>query len=331
MKPGKVGGARASKVGALGFTLLALVLTLLTAFLLAQMIGGSQYAGEPVKEIVVAAKTIEPSERITEDHLKMVKWPASSVPDGAFTSVDQILGPNSRVPVNTILTNEVLVEEKLASAATGTGMAGLVPRNYRAFPIPVDRWFADAKLVYPGAVVDIMTTIQNVAERKVSTKMVLQRVRVLAVNGAVDVVGQAAKEDQNNRPGATGNERAVVTLLVTPEQAEALALASREGKIDLTLRNTGDEGLVETFGMTPLELLGQADPEELEALLEAQKAALAAMAESKEVRRRVRRRAPPPELPPPVGANDPNYPPDDRPASMGGGGSRAKTIRLEVK
>ncbi|MCA9528008.1 MAG: Flp pilus assembly protein CpaB [Myxococcales bacterium] len=260
------GAARASKVGALGFTLLALVLTIITALLLSQMMGGSQYNTEPVKPVVVASKDVPASERINEDHLKVVQWPESSVPAGAFSSLDEILGPNPRVPVSTIFAGEPVLKQRLASPSQGTGMASLVQQGYRGFPVPVDSWVAEARLVYPGAMVDVLTTINQQAERRTYTKMVLQRVPVLAVDGAVDSAELAAREEKSkaNGGGGTGGRKAVVTLLVTPEQGELLALASREGQVDLALRNARDDSVVETMGVDPYMLLGQADPEEVE-------------------------------------------------------------------
>ncbi len=283
----KGGGARASRLGALGFTAVALVLTLLTAFLLARVMGDSKYASEPMRDVVVASQDIPPSEVITEEHLKIVQWPVSSVPEGAFTRerMHEILAPQSRVPVTTILAGEAVLEARLASPKAGTGMASLVEENQRAFPIPVDHWVTEARLVYPGAYVDVLATLRNAMDRKPSTKLVLQRIRVLAVDGAVDAVSAAANQQ---RKGSGGVERkSVVTLLVTPEQAELLALSSREGTVDLMLRNAGDEGQVETMGVTPSELLGIPDPEELEQ-------AASVVATDAKVREDARRSTPPP-------------------------------------
>jgi pilus assembly protein CpaB len=283
----KGGGARASRLGALGFTAVAIVLTLLTAFLLARVMGDSKYATEPMREVVVAAKDIPASEVITEDHLKVVQWPVSSVPEGAFTRerMRDILGPQSRVPVTTILAGEAVLEARLASPKAGTGMASLVPPTMRAFPIPVDHWVTEARLVYPGAVDDVLATLRNAMDRKPSTKLVLQKVPVLAVDGAVDAASAAANDQ---RKGGGGVERkSVVTLLVTPEQAESLALSSREGTVDLMLRNAGDQGIVETLGITPSELLGIPDPEEMQA-------AASVAATDARVREDARRPTPPP-------------------------------------
>ena len=238
---------------------------------------------------MVAATTINASEVINETHLKVIKWPQSSVPEGAFKSLDEILGPDLRVPVSTMFEGEPILRVRLASPETGTGMAAQVPKELRAFPVPIDNWIAEARLVYPGAVVDVLTTIRNSLERKVSTKLVLQRIRVLAVNGLLDPT--SVDVEAKKKSGNTG-QKSVVTLLVTPEQAEMLALASREGQVDLVLRNAGDPSTVETLGITPPELLGEPDPEDVaEAQAELAASEKAAQASARP-RRRPRRAAP---------------------------------------
>ncbi len=313
-------GARASRLGALGFTFLALVLTVLTAFLLANLIGSSKYANEPLTEVVVAAEDIPASERIKEEHLRVVKWPQSTIPEGAFANIDEVLGPKPSVPVNKILKGEPILKRRLADAKLGTGMASLVPEQLRAFPVPIDSWIAEARLVYPGAVVDVLTTITNPADRRTSTKLVLQEIKVLAVNGSVDP-SDATESDESAKRRRSGMSKSVVTMLVSPEQAEALALASREGKIDVMLRNAGDKGTVETMGIDPPELLGEVDPDELEDALADQKNVESAVAKNKKRRRRrSKRRYAPAE-------NNPEFRPGDRrPARRGSG--RTKTIQL---
>lgn len=284
----KKSAAKASRLGALGFTLVALILSIVTAVLLSQMFRGTRLDNEELKPVVVAKVDIPASKRLTDDVLTVVQWPKSSVPKGAYSALDQLLGITARVPVDKIYKGEPILSQRLAAPGQGTGMASLVPANYRGFPVPVDSWIADARLVYPGATVDVMTTITNKTNRRTYTKMVLQRVPVLAVDGKVDVDQMA--DDGKKKKNRSG--KSVVTLLVTPDEGEELALASREGKIDLLLRNAQDEGVVETLGVDPLDLLGQADPEDVQAAEAALAAAKKAEAEAAKTprRRRGRRR-----------------------------------------
>lgn len=280
-------GGKGSKVGALGFTFLALILTGLTAVLLAKIMGGTKYAGEAVQEVVVAVSDIPAATRITEDHLAIAKWPVSSVPETAFKSIDELLGSGGNVAVSQIHKGEAILRPRLASAAKGTGMASLVPKSQRAMSVAVDKWVADSRLVYPGAWVDVMTTIKNPMERRTNTKLVLQRVRVLAVNGIIDPAGMNQEKKKGGM--SSSNNKAIVTLLVEPHEAEVLTLAAREGKLDLILRNAADLEQFETFGVTPTDLLGLANQNDIEAA-EAELAAGRTAAKANRRRRRPRRR-----------------------------------------
>lgn len=257
MRPKAPTAARAARAGAVGFTLLALALTALTAFLLSRVFGEGKYATEPLADVVVAAREIPAAQPIREDDIKVVQWPRSTIPDGAITSRDDLLGPKVRVPVITLLPGEAIVRQRLASAEAGTGMASRVAKDKRGFPIRVEQWIADARLVYPGAVVDVIATIADPVERAPVTLTVLQRLTVLAVNGRIDASGQADPKDPTNQSGGNG---AVVTVLVSPGEAEILALAAREGKLDLTLRNANDTESVQTQGANTFALLGRPFP-----------------------------------------------------------------------
>ncbi len=307
------GSVRASRFGAVGFTIGALVLTFATIALGVNWLSNSQYASEQVAPVVVAKKAIQASERITDEHLSIAMFPVSSIPEGHFKSKDEFLGPNPRVAVSAILPGEPILSPRLASAQIGTGMASLVPKDFRAFPLPVDKWVSTAQLVYPGAMVDVLTTVKNtmgMGRQGSTTKLVLQQVRVLAVDGAVDIVMLAAAREKKKGD----SDKTIVTLLVTPEESEVLALASREGKIDLVLRNAQDQGVAETFGVAPYELLGVANPEEVEAAreqLEEESRARRATASAARIRR-------------PAPASDNSQSPDLAPSYNGG----TKTINL---
>ena len=283
------GSGRGARIGAITFTVLALVFTGLTALLLAQVMGTSASSSEPTRPVLVAKRTIPAAQRINEDDLRVIEWPATAVPEGAFSSPNDLLGPKARVPVSTIFAGEPVLKQRLASPELGTGMASLVPLNRRAFPVPVDRWVTEARLVYPGAFVDVLTTLRVPGERRSNTKLVLQNIRVLAVDGAVDVA-ELTNRLQEKKKRSSANRRSVVTLLVTPDEAEVLALASREGKLDLMLRRAGDDTTVETLGLTATELLGQADPEAVEAALLRQKALRESVSKDQRRRRRSPRR-----------------------------------------
>ena len=306
------GTVRASRFGALGFTIVALILTVMSALLLSNLMGDSKYASEQVTNVVVAKKLIHASERITDEHLAIAQFPISSIPEGAFHSKDDFLGPKPRVAVTTILAGEPILAPRLAEAAVGTGMAAQVPKDSRAYPLPIENWVASARLVYPGAMVDVLVTMTDF-ERRTITKTILQFVRVLAVDGATDAVMlAAAQEERKNK----STDRTVVTLLLSPDEAEMLALANREGKVDLILRNAQDDAVIETLGIRPAELLGQIDPNEVEA-------ARAQLASEERAQRSAERRA---KTRRPASSPDSDMYPVQNPVHSGG----TKTIKLEA-
>ena len=161
-----------------------------------------------------------------------------------------------RVPLHTVLKGEPILASRLSEASKGSGMAPLVPKDMRAFPVRLPRWVAASKMLYPGAVVDVLTTVKLDGFR-LTSKMVLQRVKVVAVNGAVDGVEFARPTDKKKAKLNTRNRSSVVTLLLTPKQAEEMAVAVRAGKIDLVLRGGSDESVVDTVGATTNGLFGR--------------------------------------------------------------------------
>ena len=253
--------SRAARAGAVGFTALALLLTAMTAWLLSRVFGEGKYANEPLDAVVVAAREIPAGQTLKDEDLKIVNWPKSALPKGSFAAIEQILGQSpgagARVSAMTIMEGEPIISRRLASTEGGTGMASKVPKNLRAFPLQVESWIAEAKLVYPGAFVDVITTLKDPIDRTPVTKIVLQRVSVAAVGGRIDVIADKAEAGKEQ----TTRSKSVVTLLVTPEQSEVLALIAREGKVDLMLRNPADDESVTTTGTNPYVLLGLPMPE----------------------------------------------------------------------
>lgn len=254
----KAAAPRAARAGAVGFTALALLLTALTAFLLSRVFGEGKYATEPLEDVVVAAHDLLAAEIIKEDDVKVVQWPKSTIPDEAIRRLDDVLGPKPTVPVIGIMRGEAILTRRLASPEQGTGMASRVPQDKRGFPIQVERWIADARLVYPGAVVDVIATLEDPVERTPVTLTVLQRLTVLAVNGDIDAASAKGDDDEQKRQQNAGG--AVVTVLVSPGEVEILALAAREGKLDLALRNANDTDNVSTQGSNTFSLLGRPFP-----------------------------------------------------------------------
>jgi pilus assembly protein CpaB len=197
---------------------------------------------QPTKQVAVAAANINLGETLTAQHVKLISWPNESVPGGALGSVAEV---ESRVALSSIVVGEPLLDAKLAPKSGGGILSMLVPENLRGVTIKVDDAVRESGFVSPNSRVDVVVSIaerQGTAERK--AKVILQNVPVLAAGQSVEMRG--------NKPVPV----TTVTLALTPEQAERLAVAQTEGRLMLATRNLGDNRVVETPGTNVKKLLG---------------------------------------------------------------------------
>jgi len=197
--------------------------------------------------IVVAATDINIGQRLTPEMLKLVEWPAHSVPKGAFDDAQKLGG---RVLKTSILVGEPLSEAKLAPAGTLGGLSALITEGKRAITVRVNDVIGVAGFALPGNYVDIIVSTeteplpQGGSQRQQSiSKIVLERILVLAV-------AQEVNRDET-KPKVVN----AVTLEVTPEQAEQLDLARSVGTLSLALRNQVDPAAAATLGATKQNLL----------------------------------------------------------------------------
>ena len=194
--------------------------------------------------IVVAAVNMGLAETVTKEHVKIALWPKASVPPGAITTLEQAEG---RVVRSSMLAGEPLLEGKLAPELSGRGgiMPMLVPEGQRAVTIKVDDAVREAGFVLPNSRVDVFVSMaRSASSQERVAKMILQDVVVLAAGQAVEM--------RDNRPVSV----TTVTLALTPEQAERLALAQNEGKLTIGMRNLRDKQIIQTVGATRDSLLG---------------------------------------------------------------------------
>lgn len=200
----------------------------------------------PTQPVVVAAADLQIGTALKADDLRIVAWPASDLPDGAFKSPQEIAG---RGLVSPVVKNEPILPAKLAAKEAGAGLPTVIPPGMRAVSVRVNEVIGVAGYVLPGTRVDVVATATPTqSQADVTSKVVLSNVQVLTA-------GMRMEPDQER---GKPMQVTVVTLLVTPEQAERLTLASTEGKIQLALRNPLDTGAPATPGVRPAALLGAA-------------------------------------------------------------------------
>ena len=200
--------------------------------------GGDQY-----EQIVVAAANMSLAETVTSQHLKLVPWPKASVPEGALRSLQEAEG---RVVRGSLLAGEPLIEGKLAPGLAGKGgiMSMLVPEGQRGVTIKLDEAVRESGFLLPNSRVDVLVSMPKApgSPEKIA-KVILQDVTVLAAGQTVEL--------RDNKPVTN----TTVTLALTPEQTERLAVAQAEGKLMLVQRNLRDNQVVRTAGATPSSLL----------------------------------------------------------------------------
>lgn len=226
-------------------SVIGLVASLLVYRVVVNVAQGKQ---QPTEQILVAAVNMDLAETITSKHVSLVPWPKPTVPPGAIRSLPDAEG---RVVRSSIVAGEPLLEGKLAPQLSGKGgiMPMLVPVGQRAVTIKVDDAIKESGFVLPNSRVDVFVSMARTANQQERVaKLILQDVVVLAAGQAVEM--------RDNRPVSV----TTVTLALTPEQAERLALAHNEGKLTIGMRNLRDQGVVNTAGATRESLLGMSAP-----------------------------------------------------------------------
>jgi pilus assembly protein CpaB len=198
----------------------------------------------PTKKVVVAAADLDIGAEIKRDDVRLVDWPSNAVPAGAFSDPNEIYGRGLVLPV---IQNEPILPMKLASKDAGAGLPPAIPQGMRAVSVRVNEVIGVAGYVLPGTRVDVLVVLNPTDQHQnITSKVILTNVQVLAAGTKID------RETDKNKPIAV----TVVTLLVDPEEAERLTLASSEGKIQLALRNPLDRATPVTRGIRPASLLG---------------------------------------------------------------------------
>ncbi len=198
----------------------------------------------PTQPVVVAAADITLGTELKKEDLTVANFPAGQVPEGAFARVQDVVG---RGVISPLVKNEVVIPAKLASKEAGSGLPPVIPEGMRAISVRVNEVIGVAGYVLPGTRVDVLATANPTNNQQdITTKLILSNVQVVTAGTRIE------QDQEKGKP----MQVTVVTLLVYPDQAERLALASTEGKIQLALRNPLDQSAPETPGVKPALLLG---------------------------------------------------------------------------
>jgi pilus assembly protein CpaB len=201
-------------------------------------------ASMQTQPVVVAAADLQLGAELKADDLQVVQFPMGKTPAGSFKAIAEVVGRGLVVPV---VANEPILNAKLASKEAGSGLPPVIPEGMRAVSVRVNEVVGVAGYVLPGSRVDVIATASPTSQPGDATsKVVLANVQVVTAGVRMEADQEKGKPMQVT----------VVTLLVSPEQSERLALASTEGKIQLALRNPLDQSAPSTPGVKPAGLLG---------------------------------------------------------------------------
>ncbi|MEO8594338.1 MAG: Flp pilus assembly protein CpaB [Candidatus Solibacter sp.] len=204
-----------------------------------------------LKQIVFAIRPLSAGGLVDRPSVALRGVPEALVPKGSFSKLEDVI---DRPVISGIQADEPVMDARLALKGSGAGLGPMIPPGMRAVSVRVNDVVGVAGFVLPGTRVDVLVTGKPPSRMETETQTVLQNITVLSA-------GQTTLNDGKSQPIVTP----VVTLLVTPAEAEALTLAINEGHIQLVLRNSTDQTPVATRGRRLIELYGAqaaAPPEE---------------------------------------------------------------------
>jgi pilus assembly protein CpaB len=208
--------------------LLALVMSLALAYLVWRTAGPSH--NQTGKIVVVAKEKISPGSLLTAKDLKTLPWPLNVLIKGSFTDPKEL---ENRITMVEMFENDFVVESKLVPKEGGVGgLTAVIDPDKRAVSVKVDSVIGVAGFVLPGTYVDVIATGQPRPDGDLTSKVIIENVRVLT-----------ADKDLEKDPEGKARDSRVVTLLLDPEQAQKVALASTDSHIQLALRNPRDTGI----------------------------------------------------------------------------------------
>jgi pilus assembly protein CpaB len=205
-------------------------------------------------DVYVAAAELEYGKVLTKDDVKIIEWPANSIPETAFTSIEDLFGVEDeeefRIVIRLVDEGEILLSTKVTNLGEDAGVASRLAKGMRAFTLRVDVASGVSGFLRPGNKVDIYWTGQVNRDKRV-TKLIMEGISLIAI-------------DQSS--GTSTSEATVaktVTVAVSAKTVASLAQAQFSGKLLLSLRGNNDETTSdEAIEVTQNDLLGITEVEE---------------------------------------------------------------------
>jgi pilus assembly protein CpaB len=179
----------------------------------------------PVKKVVVATATLHFGDRLASLYLHEADYLPGSVPQGSFSSIGELTAGEPRVVLETIQPGEPVLASKISGNGAKASLSSIIDAEKRAVTIRVDDVSGTAGFITPADRVDVMLTRSAEHQTAPHTEILLQNIKVLAID-------QVANE-HTDKPIVVK----AVTLEVSPEEAQKIALARMVGQLSLSLRN----------------------------------------------------------------------------------------------
>lgn len=201
--------------------------------------------------VIEASRDIEPQTVITEDMLKAVDVSSNLVPSGALTDKNAVVGKKAGT---TILSGDVITARKLSQKAGG--FVGLIPEGMRAVSFSVNDVTGVSGFAKPGDKVDILLVTSREGMDRITSKILLKDVLILAVNKSsstpqpqpqkTDKDGKGLPDGSAPRQSSSNTSSigtpSVVTVALTPYDAAKLIASTQIGQLQMLLRPSNDDG-----------------------------------------------------------------------------------------
>jgi len=213
--------------------LMALTLALFVSALCTWLVSRKLTAPESPKHqpdaaYVAPSHALHAGDVLKPSDLELIAWPGSDPVEGAYKEIDAAIGREMLFPA---AKGEPILDKELSAAGAGTGLANKIPDGMRAVALRSDEVVGVAGFLVPGSHLDVLATLHSDSPADSITVLLLQ-----------DAVVLAAGHELEPDPTGKRSDVTIVTLLLTPEQAERAVLASNQGAIHFVLRNGADRG-----------------------------------------------------------------------------------------
>lgn len=222
--------------------LLALLLSGAVTFMVSRKLSTRAASRSNVQRYVAAGHALQAGDVLRPEDLLLVDWPSSITLSKPFTNIADLAG---RAVIYPVAASQPILEDYLAAPGSGIGITTKIPEGMRATSVKSDEIVGVAGFLFPGSHVDVLVTFRSDGLPTPATQIVLQDVEVLTV-------GQKLQPDPQGKPDTVS----AVTLLLTPQDAQKLVLASSQGSIQFVLRNGADHTRVEPIPVQIAELAG---------------------------------------------------------------------------